>query len=343
MTDWLSTSHGHERFNVTPTAVIQVKRGIGDVIWHLPFVRAVAAVSPGGRVTFLAPPTSGARELLAAEPSVAETIYFEHSGSELRRGINLLRLVALLRPRRFRTLWILDRTTRPALAGLLAGIPERIGLGFGVQRLLLTHPGIARSHFHDLPIECLRVLMGAMNVPLPNTEPDLRAPDGALAEVDTKFGACRRPWIVVGIGGSHSAKDWPDAHWRALLDGFARLSPGTVFLVGGSGNAVRAQSIAARSNNASVVNGCELSLVQVLALLRRADTFVGTDSGPMNLAVASRTPTFTLFGATPVLNYSKLIRPIEPDGGPGPDGMQRISPAQVLERVAAYLADETSS
>jgi ADP-heptose:LPS heptosyltransferase len=53
---------------LTETAVIQAKRGIGDVIWHLPFVLAIAAVSPGGQVTFMAPPTSGAHELLTAEP-----------------------------------------------------------------------------------------------------------------------------------------------------------------------------------------------------------------------------------------------------------------------------------
>ena len=100
----------------TPHAVIQPKPGIGDVIWHLPFIRAIAAVSPGGQVTFLAPPTSGARELLVAEPAVAETIYFNHSGSELQRGVNLIRLAALLRRPRFGKIWIFDRTIRPALA-----------------------------------------------------------------------------------------------------------------------------------------------------------------------------------------------------------------------------------
>src|ERR1700681_1061380 len=87
--------------NVSSSAVIQVKPGIGDVIWHLPFVRAIAAASPGGQVTFLAPPSSGAKALLAAEPSVAETLYFRHSGSELRRGLNQLMLIARLRRRHF--------------------------------------------------------------------------------------------------------------------------------------------------------------------------------------------------------------------------------------------------
>ena len=95
---------------MTPSAVIQVKPGIGDVIWHLPFIRAVAAASPGGKVTFLTPPSSRAKELLEADPSIAEIIYFEHGGSDLKRGLNQIRLIALLRRRRFQTLWIFDRT-----------------------------------------------------------------------------------------------------------------------------------------------------------------------------------------------------------------------------------------
>jgi len=63
-------------------------------------------------VTFLAPPSSGTKDLLVAEPSVAEVIYFEHSGSELRHGLNLMRLVGLLKSGTFTQIWILDRTTR---------------------------------------------------------------------------------------------------------------------------------------------------------------------------------------------------------------------------------------
>ena len=86
-------------------------------------------------MTFFAPPTSAARDLLAAEPRVAATVYFQHAGSEWQRGINLVRLVALLRRHHLQSLWILDRTIRPALAAALAGIPERIGLGLGPQSI----------------------------------------------------------------------------------------------------------------------------------------------------------------------------------------------------------------
>lgn len=257
------------------TAVIQVKPGIGDVIWHLPFIRAIAAAAPGGKVAFLAPPTSGARELLAAEPGVAETIYFTHRGSELQRGINLVRLAALLRRNRFRSIWILDRTIRPAIAAALAGIPERIGLGLGPQKFFITNRGVDHSHFHDHPIDWLRALMAAMKVPLPPTEPALRLAETALAAIGEKFAACPRPWLVLGIGASHPDKDWPDDHWTQCLAALRQRISGTVFLIGGDANFTRAQNFILQSAGAAAVNACDLNLTQSTALLRHADLFLG--------------------------------------------------------------------
>jgi heptosyltransferase-2 len=322
----------------TPHAVIQPKPGIGDVIWHLPFIRAIAAVSPGGQVTFLAPPTSGARELLVAEPAVAETIYFNHSGSELQRGVNLIRLVALLRRHRFSKIWILDRTVRPALAAFLAGIPERIGVGFTGQRRFITNSGIPQSHFHNFPIEWLVKLMADMGVPFTTTEPGLRIPSETLAAIGEKFASLPRPWLVLGIAASHPDKDWPAAHWKELIGRLRELTPGTVFLIGGAANIARADDLIASTTGAGAVNACGLKLMEATALLVHADLFIGTDSGPLNLAAAAGTDAFGFFGGTPVLKYSKYIHPIVPDGGPAPGGMQRILPAQVLEQVRPYLS-----
>ena len=317
--------------------MIQVKPGIGDVIWHLPFIRAIAGVAPGGQVTFLAPPSSHAEELLAAEPAVADTLYFAHAGSELRRGLNLIRLAALLRRHRFRSIWILDRTTRPALAANLAGIPERIGLGLGAQRFFITNPGIDRSHFHDHPIDWLRALMAAMQVPLPSTEPDLRLSEEMLSAVSDKYKSFARPWIALGIGASHPDKDWPDQHWAEFVSLLRGRITGTVFLVGGPANFARAQSFVSASTGAAAVNACDLGLTEAVALLRFADFFVGPSSGPMNLAAACGTDAFGLFGSTPVLTHSKFIHPIVPPGGQSPDGMRWISPGLVLERVTLWL------
>ena len=321
----------------TRTAVIQAKRGIGDVIWHLPFVRAIA-LATGGGVTFMAPPTSRAKDLLAAEPSIFETLYFEHAGSELERGINLIRLARLLRQNRFESVWILDRTLRPAMAAALARIPERIGLGLGRQSLFITNSGIDHSHFHDHPIDWLRALMAEMNVPLPSTEPALNVPSGILGAIGERFSTCPRPWIVLGIGALHSEREWPPEYWVEFLAKLRPHSAGTFFFIGGDDYTARAQTLIAQTKLREVINACNLSLVEAVALLHHADLFIGTDSAPMNLAVAVATPAFALFGVNPVLSYSKFIHPLTPAGGPAPGGMQRISPAYAFEQVEPYLS-----
>ena len=307
-------------------------------MWHLPFIRAIAAKTPEGQVTFLTLPSTCAQQLLQAEPCIDRVIYFQHQGSEFKRAVNLAVLTALLRAKKFRRVWILDRTVRPALAAKLAGIPERIGPGDGPQRWLITNEGIEPHHFRAVVTDWLRVFVESMGVPVVTTEPDLKLPDAALAAVRERYAVVARPWIVLALGASHPEKDWPDDNWAGFLDTLRRRTLGTVFLIGGRDNAARADALIARSAGAPVVNACDLSIVEAAALLRFADLFVGPNSGPMNLAAAGATPAFSLFGSTPVLNYSKYIHAIMPDGGPSADGMRRITPAHVMERIEPYLS-----
>jgi lipopolysaccharide heptosyltransferase II len=326
---------------MTPTVVIQSKQGIGDVIWHLPYVRAIAAASPGGKVVFLALPSTYAQDLLQAEPSVERTLYFESRGSELQRIGHLVRLVAVLRRLNCDTAWFLDRTVRPAVAALLAGIPNRIGVGLGAQRWFITNRGVDRARYEReaYHFEWLPELMAQMKAPLASPEPNLRLPDKAIAAARQRYGLEPRPWVVLGLGGSHPLKQWPSASWIEFVTGLSQDFAGTIFLIGGPAQASQAAELMARTAGAPVVDATGLSIIEAAALLREADLFVGPDSGPMNLAAAVGTPAFAMFGATRVLTYSKFIHPILPDDGGEPTlhGMTRISAGNVLARVAPFL------
>jgi heptosyltransferase-2 len=338
-----SVTNSIKRKHVASTVVIQAKQGIGDVIWHLPFIRAIAATTPAGIVTFLTLPSSHARELLAGEPCVAETLYYENRGSGLARTLHLVRLIALLRRLRPETIWILDRSARPALAALAAGVPNRIGLGFGRQRWFITNAGIDRQFYHDYPVEWLTALMEAMKVPLATTEPSLRLQPTLSTAIAQRYAVRPRPWIVLGIGSSAPDKDWPMERWGEFIAGLRHRTPGTVFLIGGPHYAARAERLA-ESAGAPMVNACDLTVMEATALLQKADLFVGSDSGPMNLAAAVGTPAFGLFGRTRVLTYSRFIHAIQPDDGraPMPNGMQRISADAVLARIEPYLCAQSA-
>jgi len=327
---------------VTAFAVIQVKPGIGDTLWHLPFVRAIAAAAPGGKVTFLSPPSSLAHELLVAEPTVADVLYFPHGGNEIARGINLLRLARLLRRRRFERIYILDRTTRPAVAARLAGISERIGIGLGAQRAWITNAGIDRAYFHAHPIGWLQQLMASEHLDVASTEPELRVPAYALANIDVRFGHLPRPWLVLGLGASHPDKDWPDAHWRALMQELAQHSMGSVVVVGGASWQARADRLIADSGT-NTINACELPIMDAAALIQRSDLFAGVDSGALNLAAAVGTEAYGLFGLTPALQYSQHIHVVRASNDSARwTPMREITPDRLMKVLMPRLAELAS-
>ncbi len=291
-----------KRKPVASTVVIQAKQGIGDVIWHLPFIRAIAATTPAGLVTFLTLPSTHGRELLAGEPCVAETLYYENRGSELARGLHLLRLIALLRRLAPETVWILDRSARPAFAALAARVPKRIGLGFGAQRRFITNAGIDRKFYHDHPIEWLTALMAAMQVPFSTSEPILRLRAALTTTMGERYAAQPRPWIVLGIGSSASDKDWPLERWGELIAGLRHRTPGTVFLIGGPDHAARAERLL-QTAGAPTVNACDLTIMEAAALLQRSDLFVGCEFRTDEPGGGGR---------------HAGIRPVRPDPGPAP-------------------------
>jgi len=326
------------RAHVTSTVIIQAKRGIGDVIWHLPFIRAIAAATPERAVTFLAPPSSMGAELLQAESCVARTLYFEHGGSELARAFQLARLTQMLRELQPKTAWILDKTLRPALAAFLARVPQRIGMGIRPQRLLITNRGLDPSFDEQYPIECLIALLEQVGVPLETTEPNLTLPAAVVAAIGQRFQAHERPWTVVGLGASIPDKDWPRSQWVVFLEAIRRRTRGTIFLIGGGANAPLAANLLESTAGAETINACDLSLIESAALMKHADLFVGPNSGPMNIAAAVGTPAFGFFATNKVLTYSRHIHAILPDDGRiAPDGMQRLSPQRVVERIGVYL------
>ena len=53
-----------------PVLVYAPDRGIGDLMWHLPTIRAIAATTPEGQVVLVARPSSRASEVLAVERQI---------------------------------------------------------------------------------------------------------------------------------------------------------------------------------------------------------------------------------------------------------------------------------
>jgi heptosyltransferase-2 len=322
-------------------AVVQPLPGIGDMIWHLPHLRALAAAA-GGSVTLVAKPRSAADQLLAAEPAVRDIIWLDRN-PEGRRGrhdglLGVLRLAAVLRARRFDAVVLLHHSFTLAAAARLACIPRRAGYGYGAQRWLLNcGPLMSRRMLLHHQFQRATAWLRATGIAMADDEPLLMIADAARQVAVVRLAGVTRPFVAIGIGASEPSRQWGAAGFAALADGLRAAGWGSLVLLGGPTEVTLAAEIQrlARPGGISVALGWRLDAVA--ALLAEAAFYVGNNTGVMNMAAAVGIPTYALFGTTPVFGHSRHIIPIASPADPpaGDDGMARITPAAVLAAIAA--------
>jgi len=124
------------------------------------------------------------------------------------------------------------------------------------------------------------------------------APTAAWDEPDDlhagRFGPAP-PLLAVHLGAGTAAKRWPLARWRSLVARF--LADGWRVVVVGAEDDVAAASTLTPHPGLRDWTG-RLSVRQTVALLERAELFVGADSGPSHLAAAAGTTSVVLFSGT---------------------------------------------
>ena len=308
-------------------AVVQPRPGIGDMIWHLPHIRAIAA-HVGAPVTLIAKPRSAADQIFGAERTVRDVFWLDRN-PEGRRGAHadgagFLRLVAALRRRRFDSIYVLHHSKTIAALAMLAGIPARYGYGYGIQKWFLNRaPSLPDFVFPRHPFDQATEFLRAAGIPMTEAEPILpvagRAQDAVRGRISPEA-------VAIGIGSSEPYKQWGAARFAALADALAASGRGNLVLIGGAAEASLAAEIQAACRVAVPVAAIGWNLAEIAALCQMSLYYVGNDTGVMNMAAAVGVRAFCLFGAVAPFHHSSRIVAITPPGGIAKgDGMARIS------------------
>lgn len=319
-----------------PVLVYAPDRGIGDLMWHLPTIRAIAATTPESKVVLVARPSSRASEVLTVEPSVERVLHAPHYKGKLKGVRETIDFFRLCRAERPRAVWILEKIDRPAIAAFLASVPERrgFGLGHGQERFLTTGPFLPKSMRPAHRIDKLEAFEKAHGLVVTSREPELKLDPKALAAVKARYADRPGPWLSLGIGASEPARTWPAERFAETASRLSDLF-GTVFWVGGPHEADTARTaIGDLPNN---VVACDLPLDQSAALISLSAGFLGNDSGALNVAAAVGTPCVGLMGTAPVPAYSRWLTRL--DGGEG--RISDITVDQAVDAVRSRFLKET--
>ena len=278
---------------VEPRFLVVRLGSLGDIVHTFPAVAGLRASFPGAEIVWLTHPRW--RTLVESSGLATETWEVES-----RSRVSVREILARIRSRHFSAAIDYQGLWKSAVLPFLARVPQRIGFSsrtireFGVPILYTKRVRCKTTHIADQNGE-LSQCAGAQNG-VAGFQVSVPAVHEAFV-MQLLLGFSIDRYVVLSPAGGWRSKCWPADRYGALCQKI-RTELGLRCIVNyGPGEQEFAMAVKAASGEAEPVayNG---SLVQLMALLRNALCVVGGDTGPLHLAVASKTPVVALFGPT---------------------------------------------
>ena len=320
-------------------ALVQPRVGIGDMIWHLPHIRALAR-HVGGQVTLVTRPRSMADQFVGPADGVHGIFYVERGqwspGGRHEGNVGMTRLVRDLRALGCDGAVLMTRSRNLTVAVLAMGVRHRHGYGIGIQRRVLRGPFLPRPLWKAHPYDQATAWMQAAGIALDRPDPVVHVGAADRLAAARRLGAGASP-VALGIAASDDWKNWGAANFTALAAALLDAGWPEIVLVAGTAEQGLADAITAglgaRGGQVKLALGWPLR--ELAALLAGVLFYVGNDTAALNMAAAVGTRSYGLFGATMPLRHSPLIVPILPPGGlDRMNGMAGITVAAVLQVIA---------
>ena len=257
---------------------------IGNALVAVPAIRAIRQARPKAFLALVADPLT--LELLAGCPYLDEFIRYDNRGPE-KAGPGYACFILGLRRRKFTHAVHFRRFLRSELIGLLSGAPIRVGFKTGSRLQFLTH--YADYEEGENVIELNLRLARALGI----EAKDMRLeywPTRDSARVREILNSLPGSGPLVAIhpaGATQRERLWPDFSELARI--LRERLQARVVMIGAEAEREIVETTA-RALSLPAATALGLPLPEVGELIRRADLFAGTDSGPAHLADAAGTP-----------------------------------------------------
>ncbi len=297
------------------TVVLHHDVGIGDLVFHLPYLRAIAKQSRDGKITLISRPTCRATDLLAHEECVEAFMEYDRwRKNDAKKGRHnglsgMLRFSKELQEGQFERIVIFSDRIRYGFQAWLAGIPTRIGYGgFGwnwPQRFFLSRaPRI-------VPYEgpCVGNYQWATDLMLKHgfidkpMAPRISVPEQALDhwKKDTEGLPEKRCALIVGA--SVKGKDWGWKNFSTLAKTLMEEGYGVICIGGPAEKGLlnNIEDTIPAKHQPMFQAIVPPSLLDCAALLKTCQYVIGNDTGVSNIAAACELPTLILLGNRPLL------------------------------------------
>lgn len=326
------------------TVVLLQYSGIGDLVWHIQYFKAIAEQSQGGKVTVVAQPSTLTRAFIGKEPWVEAVIDHDHRPrrTDKRKGAHaglrgMWRMAQQLRQGRFDRIVLFSGRPSRGLIAALSGIPVRMGFGYNpLQRMFLNKgPYIEAYKGPSLAVypeaSAFAVAQGFCPAPI---VPRLEPPADQIAIMQERLAHLPRPLYALAIGTSETHKQWGVERFAQLATRLIEQGAG-VILLGGPAEVQIAKDIEALIPTAakpSLAIVTDATVLGSAAALRVSDMCIGNDTGMVNVAAAVGRPSFVLIGSRPTLDQDPLMQNVRAEK------LSDISVQRVLDLIRGAMA-----
>lgn len=272
---------------------------LGDVILSVPSFRAIRKKFPNAWITAVVERPS--RAILRNCPYVDDIITVEETRG-LGRWLEVLRLGRFLTKEYFDVCVDLQNSRPSHLLAYLSGAHTRIG--YANRKLsFLLNSSVRDAGFPLGPVDhqfqALKLL--GFNEMDKQLELWTRPEDDASMDRFLRDNWLRDEQLLVGINPG-SSKKWPTKQWP--VERFAELcdmlskSNVRVVLTGDRSTAATGEAIERIAKSRPINAIGRTSVGELIALIRRCNVYLTSDSAPLHIASAVTTPFVALFGPT---------------------------------------------
>jgi lipopolysaccharide heptosyltransferase I len=282
---------------------------LGDVLLTMPAVRAIKAADPETTVSWLAEGTQ--TELLAHQDFIDRVIEFPRRSlaRDLLRGrlVSALNTLAAFRSSLRRDAYdlVIDfhGIMKSALLARTARGRRRIGFDrtFAKEGSWLAYDEKLAGQEKRMHKSARNMLFASSLGAASAAGIDLKTSPEAEAYIDGFLAGrkIRSPLFAINPFCSKGSafKRWDLANYAGLIRQIGDATGATMMILWGPGEEEEARRLAEAAGIHAAL-ACPTTVPQLLALLKRADLYIGGDTGVMHLAAFARLPVVAIFGPT---------------------------------------------
>lgn len=325
-----------------PRILIVRLSAIGDVIHGMPLACALRERFPGAFLAWAV--QEQAAVLLRGHEALDELITLPRGW--LKSPATVWRLRRRLRAMRFDTSIDAQGLTKAAIIAWLSGARRRIGLGDPWGRELsrwLNTELVDTSAEHAVD----RTLQLLLPLGIDPSEVRFQVPehpeDGAAAEEMIRRGGLEGGFAIINPGAGWPSKLWPTDRYAAVAEHLGRAwgLPTAVVWAGQKERTLAEQVVVASGGYAQLAP--PTTLPELAALARRSRLFIGSDTGPLHLAVAVGTTCVGLYGPWPAKRhgpYGPRHIGLQEMFFEGPTRARRNAPPKYMEAIEVEMVCE---